>query len=94
MKLDFMVIIEMFQIWRYRKMLRIRTGKITNEEVVKILEEKFMGHLLRHRLSNIVIEATKQGKNLQGVARTTMYEANHARQLRNNWKGKQRKYLN
>ena len=76
--------IEAFEIWCYRRMLKIRwVDRVTNEEVLDRIGEKRMfwhmltkrrdrlvGHILRHQgLVNLVLEGSVWGKNRVGRPR-------------------------
>ena len=76
--------IEAFEMWCYRRMLKIRwVDRITNEEVLNRIGEKrnlwhnltrrrdrLVGHVLRHQgLTNLVLEGCAEGKNHRGRPR-------------------------
>ena len=76
--------IEAFEMWCYRRMLKIRwVDHITNEEVLNRIGEKrnlwhnltrrrdrLVGHVLRHQgLTNLVLEGSAEGKNRRGRPR-------------------------
>ena len=76
--------IEAFEMWCYRRMLKMRwTDKVRNEEVLRRIGEertmwktlirrrdRMIGHLLRHEgLTSLVLEGAAEGKNCRGRQR-------------------------
>lgn len=76
--------IEAFEMWCYRRMLKIRwTDKVTNEEVLRRIGEerniwvtltrrrdRMVGHVLRHQgITSVVLEGAVEGKNCRGRQR-------------------------
>ena len=76
--------IEAFEMWCYRRMLKIRwVDRITNEEVLRRMDEnrtlwktltrrrdRLVGHVLRHQgLTNLVLEGSVGRKNSRGRPR-------------------------